>query len=251
MSDFLLIHGAGQGAWSWGKVWGHMTAPAEHPPRLFLARQSVRVRAVDLPGHGADAANDVAMVDMSESVQTVARVAEQEDFRDFTLVGHELGGTVALLAAPELSIKPKRIILVGGIVPGNGRPPASVYPAPVGALIRLCRTLSAFSGRDIPVPIGAINRYWCRGLDNMQQAQTIGHFGPLPLRMLTHPVSLDLGNLPCPVTYVVLGNDRLITPSRQRAMAARIPNATAVELDAAHQVAVQRPRELAETLLAA
>lgn len=250
MSDFLLIHGAGQGAWSWGKVWGHMTAPDEHPPRLFLARQALRVRALDLPGHGADAARDAAMVDMSESVQTVARLAEQEDFRDFTLVGHELGGTVALLAAPQMSVKPRRIVLVSGIVPGNGRPPAAAYPPSVGALIRFCRTLSALSAQDIPVPLGVINRYWCRGLDNMQQAQTIGHFGPLPLRMLTQPVSLDLANLPCPVTYVVLDNDRLITPSRQREMAARIPDATVVELDAAHQVAVQRPRELAQMLLA-
>ena len=251
MTDFLLIHGAGQGAWSWGKVWGHMTAPAEHPPRLFRARQSVRVRAIDLPGHGADVASDVAIVDMWESVQTVVRVVEQENFGDFTLVGHELGGTVALLAAHQLSVKPKRIVLVSGIVPPNGRPPASVYPAPAKTLIRLYRALGALLGRDIPVPFGAVTRYWCRGLDNMQQAETVGHFGPLPLRMLSQPVSLDLESLPCPVTYVVLGNDRLIAPDRQRNMAARIPNATVVEIDAAHQAAVQRPRELAETLLAA
>ena len=34
MTDYLLVHGAGQGSWAWGKVWGLMTAPEEHPPRL-------------------------------------------------------------------------------------------------------------------------------------------------------------------------------------------------------------------------
>ena len=251
MSDFLLVHGAGQGAWSWGKVWGHMTAPVQHPPPLYRPRQAVRVHAVDLPGHGADAAQDVASVDISEGARVIANIVERESFTDFTIVGHELGGTVALQAASQLPAVPRRIVLVCGIVPADGGTPASAYPMPARTLIRLCQTFGALSGRDIPVPIGAVNRYWCRGLDQMQQAQTIGHFGPLPLRMLTQPVSLNLNELPCPVTYVVLSNDRLITPARQRAMAARIPGATVVELDAVHQVAVQHPRALAETLLAA
>ena len=251
MSDFLLVHGAGQGARSWGKVWGYMTAPAQHPPPLYRARQAVRVRAIDLPGHGADAAQDVAMVDIAESTQIIDRVVEGENFSDYTLVGHELGGTVALQAATRVSTAPRRIVLVCGIVPGDGRSPASAYPLPARLLIQMCRTMSTLTGKDLPVPLGAISRYWCQGLDPMEHAQTIGHFGPLPLRMLTQSVSLDLASLPCPVTYIVLSDDRLISPSRQRAMAARIPNATIVELNSGHQVGVQNPQELAETLLAA
>lgn len=85
----------------------------------------------------------------------------------------------------------------------------------------------------------------------MDRIQTIGHFSPLPLGMLTEPVTLSLDALSCPVTYVVLTNDRLIGAGRQQAMADRIPGATVLQLDSGHQVTVQRPRELAETLLAA
>lgn len=251
MSDFLLVHGAGQGARSWGKVWGHMTAPAQHPPPLYRARQAVRIRAVDLPGHGADAARDAAMVDITESAQLINSVVGREGFTDYTMVGHELGGTVALQAAAQASPPPRRIILVCGIVPAQGQSPASAYPLPARALIQMCKIASALSGKDIPVPMSAVSRYWCGGLDPMQHAQTIGHFGPLPLRMLTQRIALDLAALPCPVTYVVLNNDRLIPPARQRAMAALIPDATIVELNAGHQVGVQSPQELAETLLAA
>lgn len=251
MSDFLLVHGAGQGAKIWGKVWGHMTAPEQHPPPLYRARQAVRVRAIDLPGHGADAAADAGMIDLAEAARSVLRVAEQENFTDYTLVGHELGGTVALQALSELPRPPRRLVLVCGIVPAPGQPAVSVYPTPVQLIVRACKTVGSLVGKDIPAPAEAINRYRCGGLDPMDRVQTVGHFGPLPLRMLTEPVTLSFDALPCPVTYVVLTDDRLISASRQQTMAARIPGATVVELDSGHQVTVQRPQELAETLLAA
>lgn len=228
-----------------------MTAPEQHPPPLYRARQAVRVRAVDLPGHGADVAQDAGMIDLAEAVKSVVRVAEQENFTDYTLVGQELGGTVALQALNELPRPPRRLVLVCGIVPASGQPAVSVYPTPVRLLVRLCKTLGTVIGKDIPAPMGAINRYRCGGLDPMDRVQTIGHFGPLPLKMLTEPVTPVLDSLSCPVTYVVLTDDRLISASRQQAMAARIPGATVVQLDSGHQVTVQRPRELAETLLAA
>ena len=251
MSDFLLVHGAGQGAKSWGKVWGHMTAPEQHPPPLYRARQAVRVRAVDLPGHGADAAQDAGMIDLAEAAKSVVRVAEQENFTDYTLVGQELGGTVALQALNDLPRAPRRLVLVCGIVPSAGQPAVAAYPTPVRLLVRLCRTLGTVIGRDIPAPAEAINRYRCGGLDPMDRVQTIGHFGPLPLKMLTEPVNLNVDSLPCPVTYIVLTDDRLVSASQQQAMASRIPGANVVHLSSGHQVTVQRPRELAEALLAA
>lgn len=250
VTDYLLVHGAGQGAWSWGKVWGHMTAPVEHPPRLYRPRQGVRVRAVDLPGQGSDAADDAGLVDISEGVQAIARVVEREGFSDYIIAGHELGGTVALQAATELPVAPKRVVLLAGIVPANRGTPVSAYPLLARCTISLCRALGSLVGRDIQVPRGLISGYMCRGLDPMQRVETVGHLGPLPLRMLTQSVTLNLDALSCPVTYIVLGDDRLISPSQQRAMAARIPGTTVIELDAAHQAATQKPRELAELLLA-
>ena len=245
------MHGAGQGAWSWGKVWGHMTAPVEHPPRLYRPRQAVRVRAVDLPGQGSDAHVDAGLVDIAEGVQAIANVIEREGFSDYVIAGHGLGGTVALQAASELPAAPKRIVLLAGIVPPNRGAPASAYPFPVRSAINMCKLMGTLTGRDIQVPKSMVSGYVCRGLDPMQRVETVGHLGPLPLKMLTQSVTLNLDALPCPVTYIVLRDDRLISPSQQRAMAARIPNATVTELDAAHQAATQKPRELAELLLAA
>ena len=251
MSDFLLVHGAAQAARSWSKVWGHMTAPQEHPPPLYRPRQAVRVRAIDLPGHGADQAQDTALVDLSESVGALAHVVEREKFTDYVLVGHELGGAVALLSASSLPAPPRRIVLVSGLVPNPNSAPLSCYPFAARLLIRLSAMASALSGRDVPVPSPALHKYWCRGLDPMQRVAAVGYLNPLPTRMLTRKITLDLDSLPCPVTYIVLTDNRLVPPARQRAMAARIPNASITELDAGHQAAIQNPRQLAETLLAA
>ena len=231
-------------------MWGQMTAPVEHPPSLYRQRQAVRVRALDLPGQGSDAAPDARLVDMAEGVRAITNVVEREAFSDYIVAAHELGGTVALHALSELRPAPKRLVLVAGIVPPNGGAPISAYPGPVRAAVTMCRMLSALSGRDIPVPKSLVSNYACKGLDPMQQVEIVGHLGPLPLRMLTQPVSFNLDELPCPVTYVVLGDDRMIAPARQRSMAERIPGATVVELDAGHQAASQKPRELAELLLA-
>ncbi len=227
-----------------------MTAPVEHPPSLYRQRQAVRVRAVDLPGQGSDAALDAGLVDMSEGVLAITNLVEREGFSDYIIAAHELGGTVALQALGELQPKPKRLVLVAGLVPSNRGAPVSAYPTPLRAAISMCKIVSTLTGKDIQVPRSLVSNYTCKGLEPMQQVETVGHLGPLPLRMLTQPVSLDLDELPCPVTYVVLGEDGLIAPSQQRAMAARIPGANVVELEAGHQAATQKPRELADLLLA-
>ena len=232
-------------------MWGHMTAPVEHPPRLYLPKQAVRVRAVDLPGQGSDAADDAGLVDISEGVQTIANIVEREGFTDYIIAGHELGGTVALQAATELAVAPRRVVLLAGIVPSGRGAPVSAYPLLARCAIGLCKTLGALTGRDLQASRAIVAGYMCRGLDPMQRVETVGHLGPLPVKMLTQSVSLQLDAIPCPVTYVVLGDDRLISPSQQRAMAARIPGATVIELEAAHQAATQKPRQLAELLLAA
>lgn len=232
-------------------MWGQMTAPVEHPPPLYRQRQAVRVRALDLPGQGSDAAPDAGLVDISEGVRAITNVVEREGFSDYIIAGHELGGTVALQALSELRPAPKRLVLVAGIVPSNQGAAVSAYPTPLRAAISMCKVVSTLIGKDIQVPRALVSNYTCKGLEPMQQVETVGHLGPLPLRMLTQPVSLSLDDLPCPVTYVVLQGGRLIAPSQQRAMAARIPGATVVELDAGHQAATQKPRELAELILAA
>ena len=117
MTDFLLVHGAGQGAWTWGQVWGYLTAPVEHPPRLYSPRVANRVFTLDLPGHGADAYGDTTDVRLEECVHAITRAGERNELKDLVLVGHGFAGSMVIQAAGQVDKPHKRIVLVAGLVP--------------------------------------------------------------------------------------------------------------------------------------
>lgn len=249
MTDYLMVHGAGQGAWSWGRVWGHLTAPVEHPPRLYTTRLANRVYPLDLPGHGADADGDTADVMFEECVHSITRAVERQGLKDVVLVGHGFAASLVLQAAGQLPQPPKRLVLVAGMVPLYQRSMLSVLPHRARTGFRVLSTLSRLSGRDLRLPHSVINNYLCNGMDSMEVVQAIGFFGPLPTRVLTTKVSLDQPQPSSPVTYVVLTQDRILPPNLQRRMAQRVPDVEIVEVESCHQVMLYKPRELADILL--
>jgi len=93
--EFLLIHGYGATSFSWRR-W----APQ-------LARRG-RVTLVDLKGFGGSPAPDDRAYGPVDHAELVADLIERQDLRDVTIVGHSLGGGIALLAALILLCKKER-----------------------------------------------------------------------------------------------------------------------------------------------
>ena len=249
LTDFLLVHGAGQGAWAWGHVWGYLTAPQEHPPRLYVPRRVNVAYALDLPGHGADAGGDTAEVRPEECVHSILRAVEREGLRDLVMVGHGAVGGLVLRAAGELGQPPKRVVLVAGIVPDAQESILSALPSRVRGRFRLLSLLSKLFRQELKLPPSVIQNCLCNGMQPMDVVHSLGFFGLLPTRVLTDRMMMDAAGLSCPVTYVVLGQDRLVPVETQERMAARIPGAETVFLDSCHQAMLSRPRELADILL--
>ena len=249
MTDYLMVHGAGQGAWSWGRVWGYLTAPEEHPPRLYAHRRANKVHPLDLPGHGADADGDTAAVLLEECVHSIIRAVEREDLRDVVLVGHGFAGSLILQAAEQLPDPPKRLVLVAGIVPRYRRNMLTVFPFRIKKAFKVLDNLSRLRGREFRIPSRVITRYLCNGIDPLEVVHVLGLFGPLPTRVLRSRVSLEKLPPPCPVTYVMLTQDRVLPPRVQQRMADRIADAEIVPLESCHQAMLSRPRELADILL--
>ena len=110
-------------------------------------------------------------------------------------------------------------------------------------------TLSKLTGRDLKLPRSVIYNYLCNGMDVMEVVQVLGFFGPVPTRVLTTKLSLDQPEPACPVSYVVLTQDKILPPALQRRMAQRVPEVELVEVESCHQVMHYKPRELAEVLL--
>ena len=226
-----------------------MTAPVEHPPRLYVPRRANRVYPLDLPGHGADTDGDTAEVRLEECVHAITRAVERENLKDVVLVGHGFAAGLVLQAVNQLPEPPKRLVLIAGIVPVNQRSMLSALPRFTRGGFRLMSVLSRLSRRELRMPPSVIGRVLCNGMDPMEVVQALGFFGPLPTRVLTARLSLEGGPPPCPVTYVVLTEDNLVPRESQERMAERIPNAEVVPVESCHQVNLYKPKELAEILL--
>ncbi len=99
------------------------------------------------------------------------------------------------------------------------------------------------------LPSPAINGYLCNGMDSMEVVQLLGFLGPLPTRVLKSRLPMETSELPCPVTYIMLTQDKLFPRDAQARVAARFEGAATVEIESCHQVMAQHPEELAEVLL--
>ena len=99
------------------------------------------------------------------------------------------------------------------------------------------------------MPSSAINRFLCNGMDSMEVVQLLGFFGPLPTRVLKSRLPMETSELPCPVTYVMLTQDKVFSPDAQARVAERFEGVETVEIESCHQVMAQHPQELAEVLL--
>ena len=249
MTDYLLVHGAGQGAWAWGRVWGYLTAPVEHPPRLYRTRIANRVYPLDLPGHGADTEGDTGDVRFEECVQAVCRAVERQGLKDVVVVAHGFSACVALQASSQLPEPPKRIVLLAGVVPPPQRPLVSVLPSRARLGFKALSAANGLVGKGVKLPKAVIYNRLCNGMDPMEVVHSLGHFGPLPTKVLTAKVSLEQAEPPGPVTYVVLSRDRILPPDLQYRMAQRVPGAEVVNLDSCHQAMLSHPRELADLLM--
>jgi pimeloyl-ACP methyl ester carboxylesterase len=87
----VALHGYGSTLFSWRFL----------PPAL----PNRRVVRIDLPGHGGSAARPDGRYALSDHARQVINFIEVEDFGEFDLIGHSLGGGVALSIVAELSTR--------------------------------------------------------------------------------------------------------------------------------------------------
>ena len=250
MADFLLVHDAGQGSWCWGRVWGHLTAPVQSPPRLYSRTSLGRVTALDLPGHGLQVREATLAPSFDDFVSAVTGEVRSQSLHDLIMVGHGFSAPILLQAAAKLDEAPRRIVLFAGIIPDEGESALHMLPRLSRLGFQTMAGLSSIARKEIRLPKAVITNVYCNGMDPFDVIQIVGRFDSLPLQLLRTRVYLkDLG-LSCPVTYVPLWRDRLVSSELQRQMAEQMGGVEiAAEMDSCHQVMIERPRLVADILL--
>ena len=108
MADYVLVHGAWGGAFTWGPVPGLLRA-AGH-----------RVIAPDLPGLGARAGELHGGITLSDHIAAVVEAIEGEGIGRFILAGHSYGGMVVTGVAARLGARIDALIYLDAFLPKDG-----------------------------------------------------------------------------------------------------------------------------------
>ena len=249
MADFILVADAGQGSWWWGRVWGHLTAPVESPPRLYARSSIGKVVAVDLPRDGPRLREERPALTLDDFVSAIAGEVQAQSLEDVIMAGHGVAAPILLQAAAQLKVPPKRIVLFAGIIPDEGKAPLDMLPRVNRLGFKMMARMTSVAKKDFKLPKAVITNVYCNGMDPFDVIQIVGRFGPLPLQLFRSRVYLNDLSRGYPVTYVPLRRDKLLPHELQRRMAARIEGVEIVgELDACHEVMIERPREVADIL---
>jgi pimeloyl-ACP methyl ester carboxylesterase len=233
----LFVHGAGMDHTVW-----------QLPARWF-AWHGHSVLAVDLPGHGRSEAPVLGSV--PELALWLGRVLDAAGVGRAAIVGHSLGGAIALEAAAALPERVARIALLGT---------AAAIPVSAGLLT---------AAREAPERAYRMMTAWSHG----HAARMGGH--PVPgLWMTGGSLALFARNAPgvlhadlsacvawtsgaaaagrvrCPALVVLAAND-IMTPPRNGAELARlIPGSRTVTLpDCGHMLVAEKPDATLDTLI--
>ncbi|MCP5395432.1 MAG: alpha/beta hydrolase [Sphingomonadaceae bacterium] len=108
MANFVLIHGAWGGAWSWGSI----------PERLMRAGHNVL--CPDLPGMGDRVGEKHGGITLTDHIEDVVGLIGECSMERFVLVGHSYGGMVITGIASRLGQRIDAICYVDAFLPKDG-----------------------------------------------------------------------------------------------------------------------------------
>jgi pimeloyl-ACP methyl ester carboxylesterase len=225
----VFVHGSGDS----GAVW----AP------LIALLPDVRAVALDLPGHGAlvDQPGPAGM-SVADYAAFVRAALEKLGTQRPTLVGHSLGGAIALrltLDAPELV---GRLTLVGSgarlrVAPAFLEAARSAGPAGVPAITQMAfaEEHGVEAERYHAQRASAAPGMLFRDLDACNHFDVMG----------------EVGRIAQPTLLIVGEGDRMTPPKYSEYLATQIPNSTlAIIPDAGHYAQIEQPQRVADALRA-
>ena len=212
MATFVLIHGAGDGAWYW------------HLVEAELRRRGHDVVAVDLP-------SDDDSAGLQRYADTVVDAAG--DRRDLIVVAQSFGGFTAPLVCDRLPVD--LLVFVAGMIPSPGERPGEWWEKTGYTQIEPAEpdddVIATFM-HDVPPALAA--EALKRGRDQsgtpMEEPWPLDEWPDVPTKVL------------------LCIHDRFFPLEFMRRVARERLGITPDEIDGSHCVALSRPRELAERL---
>lgn len=239
MATYVLVHGALQGGWCWGRV-----AP-------LLRARGHEVFTPTLTGLGERAHLLRPEIDLDTHVRDILGVLDYEGLREVVLVGHSYGGMVVEGVAQRAPARLARLVHLDSWFPlGDRRSMAALgttlMPAYWASLEELIRTEG--EGWRLPVPPGDNPM----GLPDAADARWVtAKLTPHPARTLDQPLPLTADDAAAlPRGYILCPRPGEPAPLAAFAAHARGAGWPSRELPVGHEVMVTAPDMLADALVA-
>lgn len=238
----LLLHGGAANTHWWDWV----------APELA---GTFRVLALDFPGHGQSAWARPARYRMADFVAAAAGVADVLGFRRLHVVGHSMGGKVAMLMAAAHPRRVEQLVVVDATpaISAQGladmrrigaRPPR-LFPT---------RQTAARAFRLIPpetiAPRARLQALALRSTRHRGHGSwSIGPDREFFSRILPQVAWPVLAQIRCPTLILRAEQSSILSHRTAEAMRGRIPHATVREIPGTyHHLLLERPAEIAEAI---
>lgn len=241
MTDFVFLHGGGQGGWVWDETIAAMRAS------LGMAH---RYLAIDAPGCGTKRGRDTADIQFADISRELIADIEAAGFGDVVLIGHSQAG----MSIPQMAeIAPglfSRLIFVSCSMPLPGNT----------TLDQMGLALHGQNADQVGWPIDPMtasmeDRFRLMFCNDMDQAAAAAFMAKLghdmwPACCYSHSDWTTAHLAELPVSYVVCQRDLALPPEWQQRFAERLHADRIIGVDAGHQAMNTQPKALAEILLA-
>lgn len=217
----VLIAGAGLGTWVWHDITTALTTPS---------------LAISFPE--SEAKKSMSLDDYTKIA--LEQIKAWHDVDRYVIVGHSIGGIVAMQLAHLLKDQVVGLIAIGAVIPKNGGSFFSALPFPQNLVIPLITRLAGTRPPD-----SAIKKSYCNDLSDAQTTEVVRRFQPESFALYGDKLLAAIPDVPR--LYIKLLRDQNLKPSSQSSMAAHL-KADTVTIETGHVPMLGKPVELAHIL---
>jgi len=194
--------------------------------------------ALDLPGHGDSGKPDWTWYTIPRFADLVADFVRDLGLRRPVLIGHSMGGTIALELASRPGLAWAGVVAVNPVVSGRVYSRViSLRDEWVDSAVRVSRRVWPTASRLLTRPPQAVRRHapdhFLRNTEDLGTATADSVLGSMRA-VLTWDLRGSLSNVRAKTLVIVGSADRVVSPAEGESAAAAIPGARLVRLAAAH-----------------
>ncbi len=239
---FVLVHGAGHGAWCWELLIPELTK---------LGAEAV---ALDLPGAGARLGETASIAGYRDAVVDAMQAGD-------VLVGHSMGSAVVAVAADARPDLVGHLCLLAGPLPVDGKPLSYQSTSPsVGGTAAAEGADESVSERNMSFTADGSAFFWAGegaretfygDVSDEVVAWATSMLTPQQLAPVIEPIHLpNLAAANLPRSYVLCTQDRAFPPRPSRLQARRL-GVEPLSIESSHSPFLSHPAELAALLVRA